>query len=93
MGLLKPIQLNNGLTVNYHRIVSINKVTNLSNIIEIASYVSKSKRQEEIDNVGQPIDIFIYTAYESVPYDENSKITEVYDYLKTIERFKDAEDC
>ena len=47
MALNKKIELKNGVIVNYHRIVSINKITNNANIIEIASYTSKEKRDEE----------------------------------------------
>ena len=47
MALQKEIELENGIIVNYHRIVSLNKITNVGNIIEIASYVSKKKRDEE----------------------------------------------
>ena len=47
MALKKEIELDNGVIVNYHRIVSLNKITNVGNIIEIASYVSKKKRDEE----------------------------------------------
>ena len=47
MALDKTIVLNNGITVNYHRIVSINNITNNQSIIEVASYTSSEKRQEE----------------------------------------------
>lgn len=47
MALIKEIVLDNGTILNYHRIVSLNKIVNKSNIIEIASYISKEKRQEE----------------------------------------------
>ena len=33
MGLKKQIELDNGIVTNYHRIVSINKITNNSIII------------------------------------------------------------
>ena len=39
MALIKEIVLDNGTTLNYHRIVSLNKIVNKSNIIEIASYI------------------------------------------------------
>lgn len=93
MGLLKKIELENGIVVNYHRIVSINKITNSSNIIEIGSYTSKEKRQEEIEKIGQEINIFIDTTFMSVNYDEEIDIKGVYEYLKTTDKFKDAEDA
>ena len=49
MALKKEIELDNGVIVNYHRIVSLNKITNISNIVEIASYSSENKREEEAE--------------------------------------------
>ena len=40
MALKKEIELENGVMLNYHRIVSFNKITNISNVIEIASYTN-----------------------------------------------------
>ena len=45
MGLEKNITLPNGVRLNYHRIVSVNVITNHQNIVEVASYTSKAKRQ------------------------------------------------
>ena len=90
MALIKEIELDNGVKVNYHRVVSINKVTNVQNIIEIASYTSKEKRQEEIEKNGQEMNVFIHTNYISTEYNANINIENVYDYLKTLEQFKDA---
>ena len=47
MALIKNIELDNGVMVNYHRIVSLNKITNICNNIEVASYTTKDKREEE----------------------------------------------
>lgn len=97
MALSKKIELDNGITVNYHRIVSINKITNNSNIIEVASYTSEEKRQEEIDyyNSTEPekqMNVFIDTTYINKDYSENETIEDTYTYLKTLDKFKDAED-
>lgn len=95
MGLLKQIELESGITVNYHRVVSINKITNNRNIVEVASYTSKEKREEEIEKIqsGEPMNVFIDTTYVGMDYDEDISIKEVYDYLKTTEKFKDAVDA
>ena len=45
--LKKEIELENGIVLNYHRVVSINKITNSSNIIELASYISEKERKKE----------------------------------------------
>lgn len=47
MALRKNIELENGILLTYHRIASLNKITNITNIIEVASYVSQIKREEE----------------------------------------------
>lgn len=92
MALKKQIELESGVTVNYHRIVSINKITNKSIIIEVASYTSKEKRQEEIEKEGQAMNIFIETTYLNKEYSETDTIQDIYNYLKTIDNFKGAED-
>ena len=95
MALQKQIELDNGVTVNYHRIVSINKITNISNIIEVASYTSKEKREEEKKAIeeGTEMNVFIYTQYLNTEYNELSTIENSYEYLKTLDQFKDAVDC
>lgn len=35
MAIIKSIELENGITVSYHRVVSVNNVTNVSSIIEV----------------------------------------------------------
>lgn len=90
MALIKEIELDNGVKVNYHRVVSINKIINVQNVIEVASYTSKEKRQEEIEKSGQEMNVFIHTSYISTEYNANINIENVYDYLKTLEQFKDA---
>lgn len=101
MALLKKIELDNGVTVNYHRIVTINKVTNNTTIIEVASYTSEEKRREEIDSLAKgqetgeavPMNIFIDTTYINKEYVEDETIKDLYDYLKTTEKFKAAENA
>lgn len=98
MGLLKKIELESGITVNYHRIVSINKITNNSDVVEVASYTSKEKREEEkayyeSTDEDKAMNVFIDTTYVDMEYNEDISIKEVYDYLKTTEKFKDAIDA
>ena len=98
MALQKTIQLENGIITNYHRIVSINKIINNQTILEIASYTSKEKRQEEIDyynskEENKSINVYIDTEYINVDYETDKEIVDYYDYLKTTEKFKDAMDC
>lgn len=101
MALQKQIELENGIIVNYHRIVTINKVTNSSTIIEVASYTSAEKRQEEIEAIAKgqetgeavPTNIFIDTTFLNKEYNETDTIKDLYNYLKTTEKFKDALDA
>ena len=90
MALLKEIELNNGVVVKYHRIVSVNKITNQSTTIEVGSYIDEQKRNDEM--TGRVIGTYIETEYIDVDYDENSNITDYYNYLKTTEKYNGAED-
>lgn len=107
MALSKEIELDNGIVTTYHRIVSLNKITNSANIIEVASYISSKKRQEEKDyyelkSKQQEIpdadieeismNVFIDTNYINKEYDESETIQEAYDYLKATDKYKNAED-
>ena len=47
MGLLKNIEQDNGITLSYHRVVSVTEITNINNTIEIKSYLNKSQRLKE----------------------------------------------
>lgn len=97
MAIKKEIELENGIIVNYHRIVSINKITNSCNIIEVASYTSENQREKEIEyykseDEDKTMNVFIDTTYVNMEYNENITIEEIYKYLKTLDKFKDAED-
>ena len=97
MALRKKIKNKNDIELSYHRIVSLNKITNQTNILEVASYVDGEQRQRELDyyNSTDPnkyMNVFIDTNFLNCPYDETKTIEEYYDYLKTTDKFKDAED-
>jgi hypothetical protein len=111
MALYKEIELENGIILNYHRIVSLNKITNQRNIIEIASYVNEKQREKEMeyqevqgksaDNqeltaekqeiLNKGINVLIDTNFVDKSYDESETIEKAYEYLKTTDKFKDAE--
>lgn len=100
MALKKQIELENGIILNYHRIVSISKITNNMTTIEVASYISETKRQGEIQALEQSkekgeafnLNVFINTIYVNKDYVENETIKDLYEFLKTTDIFKDAED-
>ena len=94
MALLKTIELDSGIVLNYHRIVTITKITNHSTVLEIAGYTSKAKREQEINQFesGEDITVYVDTTFMSVPYDENTTIKDWYAYLKTTDKYSGAED-
>lgn len=90
MALIKSITLPNGIIVAYHRVVSVDNITNQSSIIEVASYTNKTKRLEEKEALKNniPMDVFIHTEYLNVPYDKDLNVDSAYAYLKTLEQFE-----
>lgn len=97
MALQKEIILNNGIILQYHRIVSINKITNNTTIIEIGSYINKEQREKELEyynskDMNKTMNVYIFTNYIEKEYNEKDTIDEIYKYLKTIEIFKDSVD-
>lgn len=101
MALAKDVELENGIVTKYHRIVSLDFITNEQTIIEVGSYINESKREEEMTALEQArttgkypqTNIFIDTTYINKAYDENDNIKTCYDYLKTLDEFKNAKDC
>ena len=100
MALNKKIELDNGVEVNYHRIVSINNIINEQTIIEVASYISEEKRNEEKNALesgkksGEAVEtnIFINTKYIGKQYNEKDDVESCYKYLKATDEFKNAKD-
>lgn len=92
MAIIKEIVLDNGIAVNYHRVVSVNNITNHESIIEVASYTSKEKRLEEKEKLAnnEEMNVFIYTEYQSINYDPMLNVEGAYAYLKTTDKFKHA---
>lgn len=100
MALSKKIQLENGVEVNYHRIVSINNIINEQTVIEVASYIDEKRRNEEKTALesgkksgeATPINVFIDTKYINKEYSEKDTPEDCYKYLKTLDEFKNAKD-
>lgn len=94
MALIKQIQLPSGIIVNYHRVVSVNNITNHASIIEIASYTSKEKRQEELLALqnNQDMNIFIETQRIQLPYNPEMNVDLAYQYLKTTDKYIGSQD-
>lgn len=94
MGLIKEKILSNGIPVIYHRIARIDNIINNKTIIEVQSYTSKEKRQEEIEALenSASMDVFINASFYEKDYEEETSIKSCYEYLKTLEDFTDATD-
>lgn len=95
MALTKEIELDSGVSVRYHRIVSVNTVTNVQDTLEIASYTSQKKREEEQAAIssGEPMDVFIHTRYITAPYGSCPTVTRAYEWLKAnVGDFAEADD-
>ena len=94
MALSKAITLENGITVNYHRVVSINNITNQSSIIEVASYTSEEKRLEEKSKLlnNEPMNVYIRSKYYLKSYNKNLNVDSAYEYIKTVDEFTGAID-
>ena len=75
-------------------IVSVNNVTNHASIIEIASYTSKEKREQEKEAFakGEFIDVFKETKFIEKEYEEDLNVVSAYEYLKTLPEFSGCTD-
>ena len=95
MALNKTILLNNGITVSYHRVVSVTNVTNKTSIIEVASYTSSEKRQDEKEALknNKSMNVFIDTTYINKEYTPDLDVVSAYTYLKTLDEFDMAKNC
>ena len=112
MALQKEIKLDNGIVLNYHRIASLNKLTNISNTIEVSSYINKDEREkekqyqnlqlkslepetitnEEKAQLQNGINVLVETDYIQMEYNDGQTIEEAYNYLKTLDKYKDSID-
>ena len=100
MGLKKHITMPNGIQLDYHRVSGVTIITNVQNIIEVASYTSQAKRHEEQDalkearETGQypETNVFIEAQMFNAPYDQDMTVISAYEWLKTLPEFEDAED-
>lgn len=94
MAIIKEIELPSGITINYHRVVSVNNITNQASIIEMAGYTSKAKREEEKQKTktGEEMNVFIDTTYVSAPYNQNFNVVSAYQYIKRLPAYSGCAD-
>lgn len=94
MALLKPIKLENGITVTYHRVTHVLNVTNQEITIGINSYIDQEGRESEQQAYAMNERQMAYVEGLSVilPYREEFGIVDAYEYLKTLPEFEGAQD-
>lgn len=97
MALSKSIALSNGITVDYHRVVSVTNVTNVQLTVEVGSYTSEDMRLAEkasaLSRDAGGADPYISTSWFVVdPYREGMDVSEAYAYIKTLPEFEGATD-
>lgn len=97
MALLKKITTDNGIAYNYHRIIALETYTNVQCVITTRSYLAKADREEELQLLSDLNDDKWFTKSTSsksylLNYDGNMSIPKAYEYLKTLDEFKNAKD-
>ena len=95
MALSKDIKQDNGVVLNYHRIGDIRNVVNGKTYLSVLSYISRKEREKELKQPKySPNKIEIYKSIKNydISYNDTLTITEAYEYLKTLDEFKDSED-
>lgn len=91
MALRKKITLDNGISLNYHRIASLHVTTNVLNTIEVKSYVNQKQRTKDAPST-EDIDVYTRTQFLTCDYDQNMSVVSAYEYLKTLPEFEGATD-
>lgn len=87
--------LPNGVSVEYHRVVRVDGMTNVGTTIEVASYTSAAKRAEEKRalDAGEPMDVWTETSLHAAPWSEaGTSCAEAYEWLKRQPGFEGASD-
>jgi hypothetical protein len=85
-----------GVALTYHRINGIFNFTNVLTRIEVASYISQDTRETERANIESNYEevtpVYLSTTYYETEYNDGITIEQAYEYLKTLEEYKEAED-
>lgn len=97
MALKKAITLENGVTVSYHRVVSVFCMTNVENRIEVCSYIDEAGRENEkafyVDDSGvDNITAYMHSEFIPVEYDKEMGVVKAYEWLKQQPQYEGAED-
>lgn len=90
MALLKDITQDDGVITSYHRVQSVIINTNSHNSIIVVSCINNDIREKEKEGL-------ILVPYQKAityetSYDPDMSVEAAYDFLKTLDVFKDATD-
>lgn len=89
MALIKDITLGNGITVRYHRVMSIHGTVNHQTTIQVNSYTSPELRAGE--KAGDPdADPYIATSFFNMGYIDGMSASAAYAYLLSLPEFAGA---
>lgn len=95
MALKKDIEQYNGVILSYHRITDIQNIVNDKTIINICSYINhkqREKEQEQIRNNQYINNIYKVASNVELEYNDTLTVEEAYKFLKTIDKYRNAED-
>ncbi len=93
MALKKTIILENGIPMSYHRIAEIKNIVNNSTMLIIHSYINQEQRNREKNHeIRFSDDIYKIIEQVKIAYNDKLDIVSAYEYLKTTEKYLDAED-
>lgn len=76
------------IDLTYHRVWGLQYVVNDQNAITVASYYDRDTREQERVNPT----VFCQLETFFTDYDPSMTVVQAYEFLKTIEKFKDAID-
>ena len=89
MALIKDITLGNGITVKYHRVLSIYGMVGVQTTIQVNSYTSPELRAGE--KAGDPdADPYVATSFFNMGYVDGMSASAAYAYLLTLPEFAGA---
>lgn len=90
MALIKEITLGNGITVRYHRVMSIHGTVGHQTTVQVASYTAPELREAE--KAGDPeADPYIATSFFNMGYVDGMSASAAYAYLLSLPEFSGAE--
>lgn len=91
MALYKAIKQADGVTTNYHRIMSVTLTTNRHNSIAVFSYTDNESRESEKGAIiTQP---YIQAVTYETAYNPDMTVAAAYEYLKSLPEFEGAVDA